>query len=245
MKEKYFINPFTLFLFWLIGSTAVFGQNAVLQFSNQTIQLGKVDANTTYTITVPFKNIGTDPVELLKIDTDCGCSSASWTKKRVGVQEEGSISVTFKPVLGETPFYRNIIIQTDAKIAQYTLSIQGEIVSNHPTPSTKDYLVDWKEHVKAVPIFSGYHFNIKGEIDEVSTIPIYITNVGDKSLFIQNVTCKGFEIESVQLPKTIKKGEVLSFPVKVKMTEKGVQQQYLKVNTDERTILIRIRTTTI
>nr|WP_260412518.1 DUF1573 domain-containing protein [Flammeovirga kamogawensis] len=214
-----------------------------MKFAQQAIQLGKVDATTEYKISIPIKNIGVDTLKLLRVSTDCGCSSAKFSKQHLAVGEEAVLSVNFKPTIGETPFYRSIIVLTDSKIPQYTVTLEGEVSNNKKgEPIDNELIISWVESQKSIPILSAYSLNVVGAKDEYKTIPLYISNLGEKSLIIESFDMKGVSIETVQLPRSIPKGFIMSLPLKIDFSDAGNQLNYLKINTDERTLMFRLQT---
>ncbi|AZQ62481.1 DUF1573 domain-containing protein [Flammeovirga pectinis] len=241
-KEKYFINCLFIIYFTFLTSPLIAG-NGVLKFAQQAIQLGKVDASIEYKISIPIKNIGTDTLKLLRVSTDCGCSSAKFSSNALAVGEEAILSVNFKPTIGETPFYRSIIVLTDSKIPQYTVTLEGEIANTKKEVSiSEEVAINWKDSQKSIPILSAYSLKVKGRENELRTIPLYISNLGEKALIIESFDMKGLRIETIQLPRTIPKGYIMSLPLKIDFSDIGNQLHYLKINTDERTLMFRLQT---
>lgn len=242
MKEKYITSIIATFVFTL-SHFLLYANNGVLQFGHQSVDLGKVYYDETYHITIPIKNIGTDPVQILRVDTDCGCSKATYSKEWLSVGDSAALSVDFKPTKEETPFYRTIVILTNSNISQYTLSLQGEVVASkrEATISTNTYAVDWNPRKKSYPILSTYSLRVEGVKGEEVVYPLYISNLGLKSVVLNAFKGKE-EVEVIQLPRTIGKGEVISFPIKVKLSKSGVFRDFFKLITDEKNILIRVQT---
>ncbi|KXX69730.1 DUF1573 domain-containing protein [Flammeovirga sp. SJP92] len=242
LKEKFFIKlSLTTFSLLLLQLQAV-ANEGVLMFSNQNIDLGLVSHEVTYHIVIPFKNIGKQEVQLLKIDTDCGCSKASFSQSNIAPGDSATISVDFKPTEGESPFYRSIILLTNGKISQYTISLQGVVA--HAAEGilvNKEYITPWKYKKNAVPLLSKYALKIEGKKGETISYPLYVTNLGEKPLVLNQFDTKG-KAETMQYPRMVQQGEVLMIPLQIKLTESGVFRDYYKLITDEKNILIRLQT---
>ncbi|NME71966.1 DUF1573 domain-containing protein [Flammeovirga aprica] len=243
LKERYFINLLLTLCITLLLQTSAEANEGVLMFSNQNIDLGVVSHEATYHIVIPFKNIGKQEVELLQIDTDCGCSKASYSKKIVASGDSATISVDFKPTEGESPFYRSIVLLTNGKIGQYTISLQG-VVGNHLSkkqPFNTEFIIPWKTGKSAVPLLSKYALKVEGNKGETISYPLYVTNLGEKPLVLNRFDTKG-KAETMQYPRMVRQGEILMIPLQIKLTESGVFRDYFKLMTDEKNILIRLQT---
>lgn len=227
----------------ILPFSELLANNGVLKFSNQSVDLGLVSFEETYRINIPFKNIGTEKTHLLRVDTDCGCSKASFSKEWLFPGDSAILSVDFKPTEGETPFYRNIILLTDSKISQYTISLQGEVTNLKKSVSiNNEHIVKWTENKKAIPILSNYALTLKANVGEEFVYPLFISNLGRKPLIIKEIDTKGMA-QTMELPRTIEQGEVLMIPLKITFPEKGEFRDYFKIKTDEKNLLIRIQST--
>ncbi len=242
LKERSFIKLLlTICTFIALHFNAV-ANKGVLMFSNQNIDLGVVSHEVTYHIIIPFKNIGKQSVELLKIDTDCGCSEASFSKQMIAPGDSATISVDFKPTEGETPFYRSIVLLTNGKIGQYTISLQGTVANSNPIIATNnEYHIPWKSAKSAIPLLSKYALRVEGKKGDVINYPLYVTNLGQKPLVLHQFDTKG-KAETMQYPRMVQQGEILMIPLQIKLTESGVFRDYFKLMTDEKNILIRLQT---
>ncbi|ANQ48928.1 DUF1573 domain-containing protein [Flammeovirga sp. MY04] len=243
MREKFFIN--FIFLLLLILNVTAQERGGVLRFANQNIDLETVHAENEYHITIPVVNIGNSSVNVLKIDTDCGCSNASINNETIAIGDTAFFTINFTPVEGETPFYRNIVIQTDAKISQYTVVLQGVLSPFSKEKNLNEIIVPWKSYHKSYPIFSNYIFQVRSKKGDEINLPIYLTNVGEKTLHVEEISSSTLDVEEVKLPRSVLKGEVLFFPITAKVKDENQYRHYLKVKTDERSILIRIHTSFI
>ncbi|OHX65898.1 DUF1573 domain-containing protein [Flammeovirga pacifica] len=241
MREKYFIRFIIIFFVCCLTKLQAQKRDGVLRFANQKIDLGNVQAGQNYQIIIPFVNIGNSEVNILKVDTDCGCSDAYVNHQKIVKGDTAHLNITFIPVEGETPFYKNIVMLSDGKISHYTIILQGNVSDDANQHGQEPIKVNWATQQKSVPILSNYQYTIKSQKGEDITVPLYVTNVGEKTLHIKSISSNTLELQPIQLPRSVMKGEVLSFPINTKMIDKDKFQHYIKLLTDEKSILIRLR----
>ncbi len=66
-----------------------------LEFAEESFDFGEITEGDTVSHTFRFKNVGTDPVEILAVNVSCGCTVASKPEKPVGVGQEDEIVINF------------------------------------------------------------------------------------------------------------------------------------------------------
>lgn len=72
-----------------------------------------------------FKNSGTAPIIISKVDAGCGCTDITWTKDPVMPQDSGFVSVSYDSKGHEGNFFKNIHVYSNAKTPDYPLLIRG------------------------------------------------------------------------------------------------------------------------
>lgn len=178
---KHFIIAFALSLF---SATAAKAQPRV-QFDQTTQELGTLLWHTPRTATFTFTNKGTQAIVIQRVRTDCGCTSAEWTKGAIEPGSTGRITATFDAeLLGH--FNKRLAVYTNLDEQPYVLSIMGQVATTQTEP-TEEY-----------PYRVGDYYlstdNI--EFDDV--------NRGDRPVFtlnIFNAGKKSFHPELMHLPK--------------------------------------------
>ena len=69
--------------------------NGKLEFAEDSYDFGEIKEGEVVSHTFKFKNVGTDPVEILSVNVSCGCTVASKPEKPVGVGQEDEIVINF------------------------------------------------------------------------------------------------------------------------------------------------------
>lgn len=71
-----------------------------------------------------FKNIGKSDLLIKNVMVDCKCTTTEWSKMPYKKRKKGSIKITYNAgTKGE--FYKNIIVMTNGKTANQSLTIKG------------------------------------------------------------------------------------------------------------------------
>lgn len=82
----------------LLNPSLLKGAEKLLEFEQTVINLGEMtEDDAPVTVKFAFRNIGTKPVVITKIHTDCGCTAAHTDKLQIQPGEKGTISVTYMP----------------------------------------------------------------------------------------------------------------------------------------------------
>jgi hypothetical protein len=97
-----------------------------LYFDNLTVSFGKISENQgIYRATFYYKNISNVPVNIISIQTDCGCTVAETGAKAVPPLTTGSIVIAFDPTGRAGNIKRTISVTTDADPSIYYLNLIG------------------------------------------------------------------------------------------------------------------------
>lgn len=97
-----------------------------LYFENLNVNLGKVlESDGVVKATFKYKNVSNIPVNIISIQTDCGCTVAESGAKLVGPLESGTIVIAFNPSGRSGSIKRSISVTTDADPAMYYLNLNG------------------------------------------------------------------------------------------------------------------------
>jgi hypothetical protein len=73
-----------------------------------------------------IKNIGDKPLIIQNVETSCGCTVPVWTKKPIGIGEQGQIKITYD---AKYPghFYKTITVYSNIPEGTVQLYIEGEV----------------------------------------------------------------------------------------------------------------------
>lgn len=89
-----------------------------------TIQEEKGISRTSFT----FKNIGTKPLKITKVEVSCGCTATDYSKEEVAPGATGKIDVQYDATNRPGPFNKPVTVHTDGSPSYITLTIKGEVV---------------------------------------------------------------------------------------------------------------------
>ncbi|TAE76036.1 MAG: DUF1573 domain-containing protein [Bacteroidetes bacterium] len=134
---------FLIFNFLLFCSLPLFSQNKAeslpmesdvingkLAFVDKTYNFGKIRKGEKVTTSFYYKNTGTKSINILQVQTSCGCTITEWSKKIIEVGKTGEISVTFdsnekEDIIGQQN--KVILVISNATNKEEKLTLQGEV----------------------------------------------------------------------------------------------------------------------
>lgn len=121
-------------LFALVLSTGlIMAQDAKkapkVEFKKNTHDFGKVaESAKSISFNFTFKNIGSAPLLIQRVQTTCGCTSPEYTSEPVLPGKEGKIKITYSTVDRVGTFNKDITIFTNVPDTIYRLTIKGEVL---------------------------------------------------------------------------------------------------------------------
>ena len=119
----------------LIAATAMWAQNAVIEFQKTSHDFGKInEADGRVTTVFQFKNAGMAPLVLSEVRASCGCTTPKWTREPVEPGQTGEITVTYNPNGRPGRFQKTITVTSNAETATTKLYIKGEVIPKAATP---------------------------------------------------------------------------------------------------------------
>lgn len=99
-----------------------------LYFENLSVNLGRVlESQGVVKATFNYKNVSNVPVNIISIQTDCGCTVSESGAKLVGPLETGTIVIAFDPKGRSGSVKRSISVTTDGDPATYYLNLSGNV----------------------------------------------------------------------------------------------------------------------
>lgn len=128
MKKIVFI------LFALVLSTSlVVAQSAKkepkVEFKKSSHDFGKVaESSKTVTCEFTFKNIGSAPFLIQRVQASCGCTTPEYTNEPVLPGKEGKIKVSYSTVGRPGTFSKDIHVFSNVADTVYRLTIKGEVL---------------------------------------------------------------------------------------------------------------------
>lgn len=121
-------------LFALVLSTGlIIAQDAKkapkVEFKKNNHDFGKISESVgTASIDFTFKNVGSAPLLIQRVQTTCGCTSPEYTNEPVLPGKEGKIKITYSTTNRVGTFNKDITVFTNVPDTIYRLSIKGEVL---------------------------------------------------------------------------------------------------------------------
>lgn len=111
----------------------LFAQNAnrapKAVFTKTVHEFGKVSESAgTVSCEFTFKNEGTAPFIIQRVQTSCGCTTPDYTKEPVLPGKEGKIKVTYSTTGRVGTFNKDVTVFTNVADTIYKLTIKGEVL---------------------------------------------------------------------------------------------------------------------
>jgi hypothetical protein len=100
------------------ASTAGFAQPK-LSVDNMTIDLGTLYNGATKTGTITLKNIGNQPLKILRVQPSCGCTTVRQPKSELQPNESDVVEVSFNATFYHGPVQKYVNIETNDPLSQY------------------------------------------------------------------------------------------------------------------------------
>jgi hypothetical protein len=102
-----------------------------ITFVNKTYDFGKVRKGEKVLTSFYFKNTGTRPLQILQVQTSCGCTATNWSKEPVPPNGVSEITVTFDPDYQENlkgAQEKALLVISNGLNKEEILVLKGEIV---------------------------------------------------------------------------------------------------------------------
>lgn len=118
-----------------LSTSFTFAQKGpVFQFKEETYDFGKVKEGASVEHTYEFKNVGDQPLQIVKVDASCGCTAPDWSPKTpILPGKTGTIKVVFNTqghpgaALKEVTIKSNAVLP-DKNKERFTLLLKGEVL---------------------------------------------------------------------------------------------------------------------
>jgi len=97
---------------------------AELKFETHLHLFDTIDFEKPVSYIFKYKNIGKGDLLIKNVIVDCKCTATEWSKKPIKKHKKGSIKITYNAGT-KGDFYKNIIVLTNGKTANQSLTIKG------------------------------------------------------------------------------------------------------------------------
>ena len=102
---------------------------AVMQFTSDSHDFGKVAEGTMATHEFKFKNTGNQPVVIANVQASCGCTTPDWTKTPVLPGKMGVIRAMYSSAGRPGVFNKTVTVTSNAAEPSKMLTIKGSVLT--------------------------------------------------------------------------------------------------------------------
>lgn len=100
-----------------------------VEFENSVHDFGKVaESAGTVSCEFTFKNVGTAPFLIQRVQASCGCTTPDYTNEPVLPGKTGKIKVTYSTTGRPGTFNKDITVFSNVPDSIYRLTIKGEVI---------------------------------------------------------------------------------------------------------------------
>ncbi len=128
--------------------TATDGKGAKIEFKETTFDFGKIKEGEKVTHKFAFKNIGTTPLIVSKVNPSCGCTTPDWTKTPVQPNEMGFVEVQFDSQGRPGQATKSVTVVANTDPTENKLDFKVDVTANPNKPATTTDLTNTKGPVK-------------------------------------------------------------------------------------------------
>ncbi|HTP12540.1 MAG TPA: DUF1573 domain-containing protein [Bacteroidota bacterium] len=112
-----------------------------LSVDNMTVDLGTLYNGTTKTGTITLKNIGNQPLKILRVTPSCGCTTVRQPKSELPPNDSDAVEVSFNATLYHGPVEKYVNIETNDPLSQYVAIKLIADVKEELSPVSGSYAV--------------------------------------------------------------------------------------------------------
>lgn len=122
-----------LLLALVLSTSFIVAQNSKkapkAEFKNGTYDFGKVNESVgSVSHTFTFKNVGSSPLIVQRVQAACGCTVAEYPKEPIMPGAEGNIKVTFRTTGNIGAFNKSLTVFSNVPDEVYVLHLKGEVL---------------------------------------------------------------------------------------------------------------------
>lgn len=105
-------------------------KQAKLVFDQPLVYLGRIKEGEQISYTYHFKNKGNMPLQILSVNTSCGCTSPKWSTELVQPGKKGFIKVTFDSKGKEGKLQKTVTAYANTLPADNQVAFKIEVLPN-------------------------------------------------------------------------------------------------------------------
>ena len=189
-----------------------------LAVDSMTIDLGTMFSGQIKTGRVTLKNIGNQPLKILRVQPSCGCTTVRQPKSELQPNESDEVEISFNSMLYRGPVEKYVNIETNDPLSMYiavklTVQIKEELA-----PTSKSYSI-WLGNVAVGKKFEQ---------------PITFTNVSDKTISIRKITSTSPQTVAQSDQIRIRPSDTLTVMLTALAEKVGYEASTLNILTDSK-----------
>lgn len=122
-------------------SLAAVANAPIIEFEEKSVDFGTLKEGDVVEHKFVFKNTGKSPLQILKVDVQCGCTVASKPEAPVGIGQKDTISVRFNSSGKVGVNKKFVTIHSNALASPAVISFTAEVLSKQ-TPDSAQAVLD-------------------------------------------------------------------------------------------------------
>ena len=189
-----------------------------LSIDNMTIDLGTMYNGNTKTGTITLKNIGTQPLKILRVQPSCGCTTVRQPKSELQPNESDVVEVSFSAVLYRGPVEKYVNVETNDPLSQYVAVKLIADVKEELAPTSSSYSV-WLGNVQ-----------IGKKIEQSLTF----TNRSGKIISVKEISSSSPQVSASSDQKRVNPSDTLTIKLSVIPGKSGYDSATLNIRTDSK-----------
>ncbi len=201
-----------------VGWCGVLQAQPKLSIDNMTVDLGPVYNGATVTGVIRLRNIGTQPLKILRVQPSCGCTAVRQPKSELQPGEGDSVEVSFNATLYRGPVEKYVNIETNDALAQYVAVKLTADVKEDLAPTTSSYSV-WLGNV-----------SVGKQVEQQLTF----TNRTNRVITVKEISYSNPTITAKSGQKRIAPSDTLSVTITAVPTKTGYDTGTVNIVTDSK-----------
>ena len=107
---------------------------SVPSWSETTHDFGKFrDTQKTVSTKMTVRNTGDSALVITRVQTNCGCTVAEYTRRAIEPGDTGSVTITYSTRDIPGPFQKKVYVYTNGKPRKSTLTVKGQVIGSPET----------------------------------------------------------------------------------------------------------------
>lgn len=189
-----------------------------LSIDNMTIDLGTMYNGATKTGKITLKNIGTQPLKILRVQPSCGCTTVRQPKSELQPNESDVVEVSFSAALYRGPVEKYVNVETNDPLSQYVAIKLIADVKEELAPTSSSYSI-WLGNVA-----------VGKKVEQ----PITFTNRTNKVIAIKGITSSSARISATSGQSRISPFDTLTVLLTAIPEKVGYDTATLNILTDSK-----------